>query len=301
MGVDRASYRAWEGHARPSRGVAFAIAGAMIRRLMRLKLVRILSFSIPGGACLLAGGLFLLWQQGTGDPFIQEVLAEEGLDSSQLLPIMNRFFQAGVGFFAILLAALTGAPLIAEDRRTGSLPLYFSRPITHFDYVAGKMLTIGWFLSLLLILPPVLLYLIELGFAAESGVAARQFPVLLRSLVPSVALVVVLSSMSLGVSALTKKSNHAVLLFFGLCIGVGIASEILVREVFDNQALYAVSPFKSVRRIALELMPIPRRLDTEARVLGEMPVAAAWTGLVLWTAAGLSLLALRIRRVEVVT
>ena len=301
MGVDRASYRAWEGHARPSRGVAFAIAGAMVRRLLRLRLVKVLSFSIPGGACLLAGGVFLLWQQGTGDPFIQEVLAEEGLDRFQLLPIMNRFFQAGVGFFAILLAALTGAPLIAEDRRSGSLPLYFSRPITHFDYVAGKMLTVGWFLSLLLILPPVLLYLIEIGFAGEEGAAASQFPVLLRSLVPSVLLVVVLSSMSLGVSSLTKKASHAVLLLFGLSIGAGIAADLLARMVFDNPALFAVSPFRAVRRIALELMPMPRRLDTEAGMLGDMPLGAAWTGLAIWTAAGLSILLLRIRRVEVVT
>jgi len=301
MGVDRASYRAWEGRARPTRGVAFAIAGAMIRRLMRLKLVKILSLSVPGGACLLAGGFFLLWQQGKGAPWLEEVLAEGGLSRSVLLPIMNRFFQVSVGFFAILLAALTGAPLIAEDRRSGSLPLYFSRPITHLDYVAGKMLTVGWFLSLLLILPPVLLYLLELGFSSEEGVAVAQFPVLLRSLVPSVALVVVLSAMSLGVSSLTKKSSHAVLLFFGLCIGAGIASEILVREVFENPSFYAVSPFRSVRRIAIEMLPIPRQLDREVGVLGEMPFSAAWTGLALWTGGSLALLALRIRRVEVVT
>ena len=159
MGVDRASYRAWEGHAHPSRGVPFAIAGAMIRRLLRLKLVRILSFSIPGGACVLAGGFFFLWQQGEGSDLVQQVLTQEDFGRTMLLPIMNRSFQVAVGFFAILLAALTGAPLISEDRRTGSLPLYFSRPITHFDYFAGKLLTVAAFLSLLLILPPVLLFL----------------------------------------------------------------------------------------------------------------------------------------------
>lgn len=301
MGVDRASYRAWEGRARPTRGVAFAIAGAMIRRLMRRRMVKILTFSIPSGACLLAGGVFFFWQQGEAEPELQKLLASGLMGRDELLPLLNRKFQAAIGFFAILLAAMAGAPLIAEDRRSGSLPLYFSRPITHFDYVAGKMLTVSWFLSLLLIVPPVLIFLLELAFFGEEGTFAHQFPVLVRSLVPSLALMVVLSSMSLGVSSLTKKANHAVLLFFGLCIGVGIASEILVREVFDNPALYAVSPFKSVRRIALELMPIPRRLDTEARVLGEMPFSAAWTGLAIWTAAGLSILALRIRRVEVVT
>jgi ABC-type transport system involved in multi-copper enzyme maturation permease subunit len=218
-----------------------------------------------------------------------------------LLPIMNRSFQVAVGFFAILHAALTGAPLISEDRRTGSLPLYFSRPITHFDYFAGKLLTVAAFLSLLLILPPVLLFLMDLGFAKEDGILALQFPVLLRSLVPSAVLVVVLSAMSLGVSSLTRKSNHAVLLFFGLCIGVGIASEILVLEVFDDPAFYALSPFKSVRRVALELLPLPNLPDRDARVLGEMPFSAAWAGLALWTAGGLATLALRIRRVEVVS
>ena len=163
------------------------------------------------------------------------------------------------------------------------------------------MLTVGWFLSLLLILPPVLLYFIEIGFAGEEGAAVKQFPVLLRSLVPSVLLVVVLSSMSLGVSSLTKKASHSVLLLFGLSIGAGIAADLLARMVFDNPALFAVSPFRAVRRIALELMPMPRRLDTEAGMIGDMPLSAAWTGLAIWTAGGLSILLLRIRRVEVVT
>ena len=38
--VDQASYRPWEGTAKPSRLAVFAIAGTMIRRLMRLRLVR---------------------------------------------------------------------------------------------------------------------------------------------------------------------------------------------------------------------------------------------------------------------
>src|SRR5690606_23011080 len=38
------------------------------------------------------------------------------------------------------LLAMVAAGLVAEDRRTGAMELYFSRPLRRHDYVAGKLL-----------------------------------------------------------------------------------------------------------------------------------------------------------------
>ena len=86
-----------------------------------------------------------------------------------LLPLLNLQFQRSISFWAVLLAALVGAPLIAEDRRAHALPLYFSRPISHFDYVVGKFLALAFFLSLLLVAPPICMYLIDVGFSDADG------------------------------------------------------------------------------------------------------------------------------------
>ena len=64
MPVYEASYRPWDGKARPSRRAALAIAATMIPRLYKLKLVRIPVLVLPLAAILLSGMLFY-FQYGT--------------------------------------------------------------------------------------------------------------------------------------------------------------------------------------------------------------------------------------------
>lgn len=60
-------------------------------------------------------------------------------------------FVEGQRFFVFLVLAVLGAGLIARDRRENGLALYFSRPLTLRDYLAGKLtIVVGGFLAVTL-------------------------------------------------------------------------------------------------------------------------------------------------------
>jgi ABC-type transport system involved in multi-copper enzyme maturation permease subunit len=301
MPVDQASYRGWEGVPRPGRRAALAIAGTMIRRMRRGLLVRYLVFGVPAASCLIGVGIFALTYLLEEQSPLRSMIMRRGggsmLDQINLLEVYNRSFAEGVALFAVIVAALVGAPLIAEDRRTRALALYFSRPISHFDYVAGKLLTVAFFLGIMLLAPPVLTYVAEVALSPKEGVLLDQLPVLGRSLVPNLARLVVLSAIALAVSSLMRKTTHAVLLTFGLLFFALTIANILSHGVFDDPAWLAISPGECVRRVAQEFLPYPEVINIRESGLA---MGTAWLGLAAWTGASLAILVAKVRRVEVV-
>jgi len=299
MQVDRASYRRWEGTVRPSRRVMFAIAGTMIRRSMKQRLVRYLVRVVVLGVCLVSAIWFYLAAAGQ-ESQLRELLAR--IPDLDALAFANRKVIQSTSMLAVLMAAVVGTPLIAEDHKARALPLYFSRPITHLDYVLGKFLAVFWFLALLLLLPPVLMYVIQLGFSNEAGLALKQLPTLARSLVPGLVGCFVYGALALGTSSLTEKTNQAALLFFGLVMMAFVLAQIFTRGL-EDAAWKAIAPHYCIERIAAELMPMPSvpQLSQIDSGIKNIPLAAALLGAGLWIAAGLGTLIVRIRKVEVVS
>jgi len=77
--------------------------------------------------------------------------------------------------FSVLLAALAGPGLIAPDLANNALPLYFSRPLTRFDYVAARMATLVGLLSLITWIPGVVLFWMQAGMAGWSWFAVNWY------------------------------------------------------------------------------------------------------------------------------
>lgn len=291
MPVDQATYRPYKGPRRPGQRVPMAIAGTMIRKMRRGRFVRSLVFSLPLLCCLISVIVLSFW-------YSNEEFIPSRFRGQNLLLLLNRAVQDIAALFAMLLAALVGGPLIAEDRRAKALPLYFSRPITHLDYVLGKMFSLFFFLGLMLIGAPVLMFLAEVFLNPAEGIFGTQLKTLWHSLIPSFARMVSLSALILGVSSLVRRSNHAALLFFGILLPAHGIAQILSRKVFQDPNWLAISPNACVDRITMEYLPYvsERWIHT-----GQLDIGAAWTGIALWTAAGLTVLTLRIRKVEVVS
>ena len=57
----------------------------------------------------------------------------------------------GAAWSNILIPAVLCAGVLASDRRTGALQLYFSRPVTRHEYLVAKGLTVAAFCGLLLL------------------------------------------------------------------------------------------------------------------------------------------------------
>lgn len=296
MPVDQAAYRPWEGSARPGRGVVAAIAAAHIRRLFRLRLVRFLSTAILLFACIFAS-IFLYTQHlDIGERAKAIIQSQFG---SNILAYVNKRFFEWMTLWATLMAAIAGAPLIAEDRRARALPLYFSRPLGHLQYVAGKFLTVAFFLGLLLLVPPLATFLVELALSTEEGVFLGQLPTLLRSWMTGLSLLVPLASLSLGISALNEKPNYASLATIGVLMLSFPLTAVLAHEVFRDSSWYALSPFACTTRIGAYYLSDTPPPGAPGNVQG-MAITTAWLGVAGWTALGLALLVWRIRKVEVV-
>jgi ABC-type transport system involved in multi-copper enzyme maturation permease subunit len=297
--IDIASYRRWEGRAKATPLAALAIAQTMIRRRMRIRFVKLILWVFATVPSVVAMLVFYFTLAGEG-PVSPRQLEEFGLKDVNLLAVLNNLFDRVIGFWAVLLAALVGAPLIAEDRRAHALPLYFSRPIGHFHYVAGKALSAAFFLALLLVLPRISMYFVELSFSGVEGVALRQLPTLLRSCTTGCVGICVLTSIALGVSSLTERPTYAALFLLGIgTVTTGLALHL--SYALQDGTWLAVSPTACVQRIGIDLVPVPPQLRTDTGYLDKLPVREAWIGASAWAALGLSILFLRVRRVEVVT
>jgi len=86
------------------------------------------------------------------------------IPAGQLTQVDTRFFYYFCnvqGAMAYLLTALVGPSLISPDLVNGAMPLYFCRPFTRFQYVAGKMCVLLLLLSLVTWIPGLLLFIIE--------------------------------------------------------------------------------------------------------------------------------------------
>ncbi|MHC4956802.1 MAG: hypothetical protein ACYTGN_00405 [Planctomycetota bacterium] len=268
----------------------------MIAKARRQRFVRFFVYVVPVLSCGIATIVFSSFYMNRDQiPMVRE------LTDANLLAWFNRMFQDRVAFVALLMAAVVGAPLIAEDRRAKALPLYFSRPIRHVDYVLGKLFTLWFFLGILLIGPPILLYLVDISLNPAEGVVMDQLPTLGKSLVPAVARVIPLSVIMLAISSMMTRTGHASLLFFGIILPAQFIAAILAYQVFENGHWLAISPGECVDAISREFLPLPAiagQGDGGDRV--QLTQEWAWGGLAVWTVAGLALLVSRIRKVEVV-
>jgi ABC-type transport system involved in multi-copper enzyme maturation permease subunit len=301
--VDQAAYRRFEGTFRPGKGAVAAIAGTTIRRVFRRNWLRYIYFVVVLINTVTASFLtFITHQKFIGNQSVGEIVAQQGgeLDS---LAVVLRAFLAQAGTLAPIVAALTVAPLIAEDRRAKALPLYFSRPITHFHYVAGKFLAGTFFVGMLLLLPPIAMFAVDAANTPGDVDLLHRLRVLGLGMLPLLFLTVCVTSIALGVSSVMERTNAASLVVFGIIIFTAAAAQAVVSLVVDDPAWFAIDPFlctQSIGNALLPALPDTLNLSDVASDAQALPSRAAGWGLALWTGAGLLLLWWRVRRVEVV-
>ena len=96
-----------------------------------------------------------------------------------------------------------------------------------------------------------------------------------------------------------ERTNAASMLAFCILIFPGVMLKFAYPSVIENPAWLALDPFKAIMRIAHDLLPpVP---GANADIAHDIPLSAAWRGILAWIAAGFVLLAWRTRKVEVVT
>jgi hypothetical protein len=191
--------------------------------------------------------------------------------------------------FAIL--AVTGAGLIAQDRRDNGLSLYFSRPLDLRDYLGGKALIVAFFYCLVTLVP--VYFLCVFAYVIAPDATGLQM-LLLTPLRATVYCLLTGGSMGLvllGLSAMGTRTIFVMVWWTILVMGTealgGIARGI------GRDTLEAVNFLGQYHNAGAVLFGAGRRLAVSPAVSAVVVVA--------WTAVAFAVLRRRIRPVEVVS
>jgi len=209
------------------------------------------------------------------------------------LPIDARFFGYLLliqSYFAFALTLFVGPSLVSPDLVNGALPLYFSRPLARWQYVAGKLLVLAVLLSAITWVPLLLVFVLQASLAPGSWLGEHA-GISLSILLGSLLLVLFLSLASMAVSAWVK--NRAVAR--GLLIGLGVVPAVFgeaLNEILDVRWGGVLNLGLAWGRVLEGLFGIPVRAG--------IPLAGAWASLLGTTALALLLLRRKLRAFEVV-
>ena len=194
--------------------------------------------------------------------------------------------------FVFFITIFTGAGLIANDMRANALQIYLAKPMSRFEYIAGKFAVLAFFLLLVTWLPATMLLVTQIVFAGNLTFLAANLYLIPAILVATVIEAVVLSMVMLALSSLSKSARFVGIMYAGaLFFTQGLYGVVYV--VTRSTGFTWISPAATLQNLHDVLFRVPQRFDTPGWV----------SALVLAVIVGLSALVLerRVRGVEVVT
>jgi ABC-2 type transport system permease protein len=208
---------------------------------------------------------------------------------AQYMPVpQDKLFEVGGRFFllytnvqgvlALILTAFIGPGLVSPDLANGGMPLYFCRPFSRAEYVAGKMLVIAWLLSKILWLPGLALWGLE-AVLAGGGWWRENWWLARGVLVSSLVYIVLLSFLALALSAWVRwRIIAGALMFvvFFLFAGLGAA----VNAILNTELGSLLDPARNLEYIAMELfrldLPDSASLEQSLAAVGSMIAFCIW-------------------------
>ncbi len=139
--------------------------------------------------------------------------------------LLAQFLQ-GQLLWLFIITVYAGAGLIANDLRSGALPLYLSRPVKRTDYVLGKLLALMVLGSLITCLPALLLWVVS-AMRGFDGPGLEALGTLFAMLGSSLMVLLVFGLAVLAFSSMTTSSKSAGAYFAILYLFTGVGSKIL--------------------------------------------------------------------------
>jgi ABC-2 type transport system permease protein len=227
---------------------------------------------------------------------IQIYLVTRVPEAGRVLPIDGRLFgeflNQQIGF-TLLLSIFGASGLVANDLRTGAILVYLSRPLTRRDYVLGK-LGVPMALNLAVTLVPgLLLYAAGLMLAPDEYAKAEMWWIAPAIVVHALAISLVVSLLTLAVSALSRSGRVAGLAFVAVFLGLEMIRGVL-QAGFNRREAALLSVQADLQAIGAAMFgTVARGID----------VHWAWPVVILAAVAVgcLAVLRARVRAVEIVS
>ncbi|MFT5290212.1 MAG: ABC-2 type transport system permease protein [Planctomycetota bacterium] len=162
-----------------------------------------------------------------------------------------------------LVAAIVGPPLISSDIRSKAFLIYFSRPISRFDYLLGKLGTVASMMAVVTLLPALVLYAISIVFSPSLDTLSHTAPVLLSVVLASLVAIIPASLVVLTISSLTKQPRFATAAWIVLMCFGPLAHSVLQQTngLRDSGWTFLLSLPHSVLELQLGLYNVAGRVE----------------------------------------
>ena len=206
-------------------------------------------------------------------------------------PQMFRDFMGFQETFLFFITVYVGAGLIANDRRANALQIYLSKPLSRFEYVAGKLAVLATFLLLVSWVPAVVLLIVQVMFSGSFDFFTANLHLLPAITVFSLVQCLVASIVMLALSSLSKSSRYVGVLYAGIIFFTQAMYGVL-RGITRSTAFSWISIPLDLSQIGDFVFRLPQQYSTP------VPVAV----LIVAAIVGLSIVVLerRVRGIEVV-
>ena len=279
MPIHDQSYRRYKGARAPQGRAWTVIATAGIRLMLAKKKFLAL--------------LVLAWL-----PFVvrsvQMYLSANFAQLSVIAPSPSTFrqFLAFQDPFVFFITIFTGAGLIANDMRANALQIYLAKPMSRFEYIAGKFAVLAFFLLLVTWLPATMLLVVQVVFAGNLQFLSANLYLIPAILVATLIETAVLSMVMLALSSLSKSARFVGIMYAGaLFFTQGLYGVVYV--VTRDTRFTWISPAATLQNLGDLIFRVPGSFDTPGWV----------SALALAVMVGLAAFVLerRVRGVEVVT
>ena len=195
------------------------------------------------------------------------------------------------GIFVFFVTIYVGAGLIAADRRANALQLYLSKPLTRWEYVAGKLAILFVFLTLVTFVPAMSLLLVQVGFAGSFTFVRQNLYLVPAITLFSLVQVLLASCTILALSSLSNSSRFVGIMYAGLILFTGALVN-AVRGITGRSWLAWLSPTDALQQLGDAIFRVRPRFD--------LPVWVAAVVVVALIVGSLVVLERRVRAVEVV-
>lgn len=165
-----------------------------------------------------------------------ELMLQLDVNLEELMAIDGKFFyfamQIPQAFMLFALVVAIGPTMISPDLRNNAMPLYLSRSLSKFHYIAGKLLVLLVLGSLISWIPGLLLILLQ-AYLGESGWLGDNLHLLAAAPITSLTWLISLTVLAFAVSAFVKWKAVARMVFFGVLF-LGSALGAAIDEIFGG-------------------------------------------------------------------
>ena len=203
-----------------------------------------------------------------------------------------REFLETQGVFVFFITIYVGAGLIAADRRANALQLYLAKPLSRWEYVAGKLAVLFTFLVFVTFVPAMALLLVQIGFAGSVTFLRQNLYLVPAITLYSLLQVLLASSTMLALSSLSKSSRFVGIMYAGLMFFTAALFN-AVRGITGKPWLAWLSPTEALNLLGDAIFRLAPRFD--------LPVWGAVVVVLLLIGGSFWILERRVRAVEVVS